>query len=253
MRSNAMKAKMLAGEPVAGVIVASADEQLVEVLGLSGFDYVMIDCEHGHMSVRECETLVRACEAVGITSVVRVPHNAPDVILRHLDTGAQGIVIPQVNSVADARTAVDAVYYHPLGQRGLAGTRAADFGLTRSLAEYTVDANRQLAVIALIENVRAIDELPAILEVEGITAVTIGPADLSQSLGHPGSRHHPDVEAAIEQIITMAIEAGVPVGINTSTGAEAKAARDRGCLQTSVSAWGLLGGATRDYLAAANQ
>lgn len=251
MRTNAMKAKLLDGEPVAGVIISSADEQLVEVLGLSGFDYVMIDCEHGHMSVRECETLVRASEAVGITPVVRVPHNAPDVILRHLDTGAQGIVIPQVNTADDARAAVDAVYYHPLGQRGLAGTRAADFGLSASLAEYTVDANKQLAVIALIENVKALDELDEILQVDGITAVTIGPADLSQSLGHPGNRHHPDVEAAIDQIITTAIDAGVPVGINTSTGAEAKAARDRGCLQTSVSSWGLLAGATRAYLEAA--
>jgi 4-hydroxy-2-oxoheptanedioate aldolase len=252
MRENKMKARLLAGQPVAGVIISSADEQLVEVLGLSGFDYVMIDCEHGHMSVRECETLVRAAEAVDVTPVVRVPHNAPDLILRHLDTGAQGIVIPQVNTADDARRAVNAVYYHPLGERGLAGTRAADFGLTGSLADYTAKANRELAVIALIENASALYELPEILQVEGLTAVTIGPADLSQSLGHPGERHHPDVEAAIDRIITTAIEAGVPVGINTSSGAELRAARERGCLQTSVSSWGLLAGAARDYLAAAN-
>jgi 4-hydroxy-2-oxoheptanedioate aldolase len=245
-----MKARLLAGQPVAGVIISSADEQLVEVLGLSGFDYVMIDCEHGHMSVRECETLVRAAEAVGVTPVVRVPHNSPDLILRHLDTGAQGIVIPQVNTADDARRAVNAVYYHPLGERGLAGTRAANFGLTGSLADYTVTANRELAVIALIENARALDELPEILRVEGLTAVTIGPADLSQSLGHPGDRHHADVEAAIDRIITTAIEAGVPVGINTSTGEELRAARERGCLQTSVSSWGLLAGAARAYLGA---
>jgi 4-hydroxy-2-oxoheptanedioate aldolase len=245
-----MKASLLAGQPVAGVIISSADEQLVEVLGLSGFDYVMIDCEHGHMSVRECETLVRAAEAVGVTPVVRVPHNSPDLILRHLDTGAQGIVIPQVNTADDARRAVNAVYYHPLGERGLAGTRAANFGLTGSLADYTVTANRELAVIALIENARALDELPEILQVEGLTAVTIGPADLSQSLGHPGDRHHADVEAAIDRIITTAIEAGVPVGINTSTGEEMRAARERGCLQTSVSSWGLLAGAARAYLGA---
>lgn len=250
MRENRMKARLLAGQPVAGVIISSADEQLVEVLGLSGFDYVMIDCEHGHMSVRECETLVRAAEAVGVTPVVRVPHNSPDLILRHLDTGAQGIVIPQVNTADDARRAVNAVYYHPLGERGLAGTRAANFGLTGSLADYTVTANRELAVIALIENARALDELPEILQVEGLTAVTIGPADLSQSLGHPGDRHHADVEAAIDRIITTAIEAGVPVGINTSTGEEMRAARERGCLQTSVSSWGLLAGAARAYLGA---
>lgn len=250
MRENTMKRVLAAGGWSSGVIVASADEQLVEVCARSGFGHIFIDCEHGHMSVRECETLVRAAEAVGTTAIVRVPVNHHDVILRHLDTGAQGVVIPQLNTVEDAERAVRATYYYPLGERGLAGTRAADYGLSGPLSDYTRYANEQLAVFGLIENVRAIDNLPRIFQVEGLTGITIGPADLSQSLGLPGQRNHPRVEEAIEEIISQALKAGLPVGINTSSGADAAAALERGARIFSVSAWGLLGGAIRDYLAA---
>lgn len=252
MRRNRLKAILESGGYSAGVIVGAADEQLVEVLAMSGFGHIFIDCEHGHMSIREAEALVRAAEAVDVPAVVRVPANEPDVILRHLDTGALGVTIPQVNTVEDAERAVRATYYHPMGQRGLAGTRAASYGLAGSLAEYTAQANEQLMVTGLIENVRAIDNLPDILKVEGLTAITIGPADLSQSLGHPGDRHHPEVQQAIDEIINQALAAGKPVGVNTSSGEDAKAARERGCQITSVSSWGLLAGAAREYLAAAN-
>lgn len=248
MRHNIMKAKLRSGEPVAGVIIASADEQLVEVLGRSGFHYVMIDCEHGHMGVREAECLVRAAELVDVTPVIRVPHNEPHEVLRYLDTGAHGVIIPQVNTREDAEKAVQAAYYHPIGRRGLAGTRAADYGLGVPLGEYTQQANEELMVIGLIENVKAIDNLPEILSVEGLTAVTIGPADLSQSLGHPGQRRHPEVEQAIEAIRTAAAEAGVPCGVNTSSGEDAREARAQGFQITSVSAWGILAGAARNYL-----
>ncbi|MFW6074681.1 MAG: HpcH/HpaI aldolase family protein [Chloroflexota bacterium] len=248
MRENQFKARLASGDSVAGVIVSSPDEQLVEVLGLAGFDFVFIDCEHGTMSVGETESLVRAADLAGVSAVVRVPHNAEDLILRHLDTGAMTVVVPQVITADDVRRAVGAAYYHPRGSRGLAGTRAASYGLAEPLTEYTVRANQEIAVVALIENVQAIENLPEILQVEGLTAVHIGPADLSQSLGRPGDRHHPDVEGAIAQIIEKAREAGVPVGINTSTGEDALTARDRGCQITTVSSWGLLAGAARDYL-----
>jgi len=245
-----MKQALAAGGWSSGVIIPVADEQLVEVCARSGFGHIFIDCEHGHMSVRECETLVRAAENVGTTAIVRVPINHHDVILRHLDTGAQGVVIPQVITADDAERAVRAAYYYPLGERGLAGTRAANFGLDGSLSDYTRYANEQLSVFGLIENVRAIDNLPQLLKVEGLTGITIGPADLSQSLGVPGQRNHPKVEEAITEIISQALAAGVPVGLNTSNGQEAAAALERGVRIFSVSAWGLLAGSIRTYLSA---
>lgn len=248
MRQNEMKSRLQAGGWSAGAIIPVADEQLVEVMAIAGFGHVMIDAEHGHMSVRETETLVRAAEAAGITSIVRVSANQDDVILRHLDTGAQGVVIPGVVTVDDVEKAVSASFYYPLGARGLAGTRAARFGLEGSLSEYSVAANEQMLVIGLIENIAALEHLSDILNVEGLGAVSIGPADLSQSLGRPGERNHPEVREAIDEIVRRAVEAGVPVGLNSPTGNDARSAYEQGVRIFSVSPWALLAGAARSYL-----
>jgi 4-hydroxy-2-oxoheptanedioate aldolase len=248
MRKNELKAHLQAGGWSAGAIIPVADEQLVEVMALAGFGHIMIDAEHGNMSVRETESLVRAAESAGISSTVRVPANQDDVILRHLDTGVQGVVIPGVMNAENARRAVHAAFYHPIGRRGLAGTRAASYGLAGGLAEYTAQANEQMLVICLIEDVQAIDHLPDILNVEGVGAISIGPADLSQSMGRPGDRNHPDVVAAIDEIVRQAVEAGMPVGLNSPTGADAAKAYEQGVRMFSVSPWALLAGAGRSYL-----
>ena len=180
---------------------------------------------------------MRAAEAAGTTPIVRVPTNAPEEILRFLDTGAQGVLVPQVTTREDAERAVRAARYHPLGQRGLAGTRAADYGLGGSLGPYAQEANETILVQALIEDVRAIDNLPAILAVEGLDIIAIGPSDLSQSLGHPGERNHPAVREAIAEIIRLGVAAGKVVGMNTPTGADAARERARG-VRLQCRAWG---------------
>jgi 2-keto-3-deoxy-L-rhamnonate aldolase RhmA len=251
MRENALKARLASGGVSAGVIVPVAEPALVEVCAMAGFDHVLIDAEHGNISVAGCEALVRAAEAVGTTPIVRVPVNAPEAILRFLDTGAQGVLVPQVTTREDAERAVRAARYHPLGQRGLAGTRAADYGLRGSLTDYARRANEQLMVQALIEDARAIDHLPAILAVEGLDLIAIGPADLSQSLGHPGERDHPVVREAIAEIIRLGLAAGKVVGMNSPTGADAAFERVRGVRLTSVGVFGVLAQGARAYLAAA--
>jgi 4-hydroxy-2-oxoheptanedioate aldolase len=248
MRPNHLKSRLGAGGWSAGAIIPVADEQLVEVVALAGFGHIMIDCEHGNMSIRETESLVRAAEAAGISSTVRVPVNQEDVILRHLDTGVQGVVVPGVETGEDAERAVHAAMYHPYGARGLAGTRAAQYGLAGSLRDYVVEANEQMLVICLIENIRALDHLSDILAVPGVGAITIGPADLSQSMGRPGDRTHPDVRRAIDEIIRRSVEAGVPVGVNSPTGEDAVAAYRQGARMFSVSPWALLAQAGRSYL-----
>jgi 4-hydroxy-2-oxoheptanedioate aldolase len=248
MRPNDLKDRLRRGGWSAGAIIPVADEQLVEVMALAGFGHVMIDAEHGNMSIRETESLVRAAEAAGISSTVRVPTNQDDVILRHLDTGIQGVVIPGVMNADDARRAVQSAFYYPIGKRGLAGTRAASYGLAGSLGEYTVQANEQMLVIALIEDVEAIRHLPEILAVEGLGAISIGPADLSQSMGRPGDRNHPDVQSAIGEIIKATVAAGVPVGLNSPSGDDAAIAYEQGVRLFSASPWALLAGAARGYL-----
>jgi len=248
VRPNDLKARLASGGWSVGAIIPVADEQLVEVMAIAGFGHVMIDAEHGHMSVRETESLVRAAEAAGITSIVRVPTNQDDVILRHLDTGVQGVVIPGVTTADDARRAVESAFYHPIGRRGLAGTRAARFGLEGTLGAYTAQANAQMLVIGLIEDIGALEHLSEILRVEGLGAISIGPADLSQSMGRPGERNHPEVKEAIDEIIRRAVEAGVPVGLNSPTGQDASAAYEQGVRIFSVSPWALLANAARGYL-----
>lgn len=250
MWSNALRAHLATGAPAAGAIVPIPAEPIVEILGLIGFNFVFLDAEHGSLSPDGCERLVRAAEGHGITPLVRVPSNDPHLILRYLDTGAHGVIVPHITTADDARRAVDAALYHPLGQRGLAGIRAARYGLDVPLAEYTVHVNRELSVIALIEDAHAIEHLPEIMAVEGLNAIHIGPTDLSQSLGRVNDRYHPDVEQAIDEIISQARKADMPVGIATSSGQDAVAAIQRGCQIVTYSAWAMLASAGRDYLAA---
>ncbi len=248
MRQNAMKARLAQGGWTAGAIVPIAAPALIEVLAFAGFDHVLIDAEHGNISVADCETLVRAAEASDITPIVRVPVNAPEEILRHLDTGAQGVLVPQINSREDAERAVRAARYYPLGQRGLAGTRAADYGLRSSLQDYVREANEQLLVWGLIEDIRAVEQLPAILAVEGLDIISIGPADLSQSMGHPGDLQHPEVQAAITTIIEQGVAAGKVVGMNCPNAAAVARERARGVRLVSVAAFNLLAQGAREYL-----
>ncbi len=249
MRPNRMKERLAAGGWSAGTIVPVADAALVEVCGLVGWDHVLIDAEHGHITVKDCEDLVRAAHTVEITPIVRVPTNAPHEILRYLDTGAQGVMVPQVTTREDAERAVAAARYVPKGSRGLAGVRASGYGISGPLSAYAPEANENILVLALIEDVRAIDNLPAILAVEGLDVISIGPMDLSQSLGHPGERDHPAVQEAIAEIIRLGVAAGKPVGMNAPTGADAARERARGVRVFSASTWGLIAQSTTAYLA----
>jgi 4-hydroxy-2-oxoheptanedioate aldolase len=253
VRPNKMKETLAGGGWSAGTIVPVADAALVEVCGLAGWDHVLIDAEHGHITVKDCEDLVRAAHMVGITPIVRVPTNAPHEILRYLDTGAQGVVVPQVTTRADAERAVSAAKYAPKGSRGLAGVRAAEYGLRGPLGPYSREANEQVLVAALIEDVRAIDNLAGILAVEGLDFISVGPSDLSQTLGHPGERDHPAVQEAIAEIIRQGVAAGKPVGMNCPTGADAARERARGVRVFSVGTWGLIAQSSAAYHAALNK
>ena len=168
MRPNKMKETLAGGGWSAGTIIPVADAALVEVCGLVGWDHVLIDAEHGHITVKDCEDLVRAAHMVGITPIVRVPTNAPHEILRYLDTGAQGVMVPQVTTREDAERAVAAAKYRPEGIARAGGRARGGVRATRPARPYAREANEQILVAALIEDVRAIDNLAGILAVEGL-------------------------------------------------------------------------------------
>ena len=132
-----------------------------------------------------------------------------------MDRGAWGVQVPHVNTAEEARAAVDAVKYHPLGHRGMfSGSRPADYGLSGSTAEYVEDANRNTLVCLMLEEVEAIENLESMVEVEGVDVYFIGSGDLSQSMGYPGQQTHPEVQALMAKGVSIIREAGQVAGVS---------------------------------------
>lgn len=227
-RINTTKRKLDAGETVFGIFVAIPSPRVVELCGIAGFDYVVIDAEHGPIDLGVCENMVRAAEAVGMTPIVRVPGHDSKVILRYLDVGAQGVMAPQVNSVKDAQAIIDAVKYAPVGKRGLGPGRAAMYGLGEPLREYAPNENNELLIIVQLENIAALDELDALVKVPGIDAFEIGTADLSASMGFPGQSSRPDVQEVVQRFVNAVLGAGSVIGDTANDAASAADLRKRG-------------------------
>jgi 4-hydroxy-2-oxoheptanedioate aldolase len=228
MLENRTKAKLAAGEAVFGCFVRTPEPQLIEYVGLLGWDFLVFDAEHGPLQPREVEDLCRAIEPRGTTPIVRVTTNDTPTILRFLDTGAHGVHVPWVNSAADAEKAVRAVKYTPRGIRGLAGSRASEWGLREPIGAYVQRANRETLVVIQVETQDAVDAIDDYLKVDGIDVLFLGPTDLSQSLGHPGQLDHPDVLAAMERVADAVVGSGVTLGIYAGSVDMTKAWLDRG-------------------------
>lgn len=213
---------------VNGVFIFTDSAANVEILGYAGFDYVIIDTEHAPNDIAAVETMIRAAETSGIAPLVRVTKNDPAYILRVMDVGARGVLVPQVNSADEARQAVQAVKYHPHGYRGVAGiVRAARYGFT-PLADYIADTNDNSLVIVQAEDIKAVAALDEILAVEGVDGVLVGPADLSQSMGIPGRFDDPEFGRVVHDIVARTVKAGKLAGVFCFDAAQAKYWRDRG-------------------------
>lgn len=250
MRTNTTKAKLKAGDTVFGCFVRYPDAGLVEVLGYQPWDFIVFDGEHGTLEPRDCENMVRAAELRGVTPIVRVTTNLPPVILRFMDSGAQGLHVPWVNSAAEAENVVRSVKYYPRGIRGLAGVRAADYGQTVPFADYVEQANRETLISIHIETAEAVERLPDIVAIDGIDVIFIGPTDLSQSYGVPGQPQHPSVQAGIQKIIDVVAKTNVALGVMVGSAEAARQWRARGARYIAISFESLLAPATRAYLQA---
>ena len=199
MKRNPMKEKLKAGEPVFGVSVMIPSPQIVEMVAAAGFDWVLLDCEHGTLTLESVELMAMAAEASGITAIARPVSRSAEHILQVLDRGVMGVQVPHVNTAADAREVLAAVKYHPVGKRGLAaGTRSAVYDSIGTLADYVKAANESTLIAIQLEDKEAIDNIDELLKVEGIDVFFIGPSDLSQSMGHPGNPKASPVAEAIE-------------------------------------------------------
>jgi 4-hydroxy-2-oxoheptanedioate aldolase len=251
MRTNLMKAKLAAGEPALGLSVMIPSPQLVEMAGGLGFDWVLIDCEHGSIDLESVELMIMAAEAAAVTPIVRPRSNDAQDILQVMDRGAAGVQVPHVTDAAAARAAVEAAKFHPLGRRSLAaGTRASGYGYRGSMGAFTDAANRETLVCAQIEDEAAVRNIDEILRLEGIDVFFIGQSDLSQSMGHPGNPKAELVAKAIDSTLKKIVAAGKTPGMPATTDNVA-AAIARGVRYIYNHVPTLLGSACSAYLQAA--
>lgn len=223
MRVNETKRKIAAGETVIGVIVGEYAPVALEVVGRMRFDFVMIDCEHGSMSLGEVENLVRASESFDITPIARVPDHMPSTILRFLDRGVQGVIVPHVNSAAEAQAVVKAARYWPEGERSIGTTRAHNYAIGTTREEAARFLNEQVMVLPMVEHIDAIANLDEILKVPGIDVVHFAQNDLSQSMGFPDPA---EVRSTMLGAIAKARAAGVAAGVGGNNPSDAQGVAD---------------------------
>ena len=211
MKKNIVLSRLKNNQRVFGCIIQGYLPGLVEMAGLAGFHFVFIDVEHYSFSMRDCEDLVRAAETRGVCPFFRTPYKDPKSVLKYLDIGSAGIIFPEISSKAEAEEIVSYVKFPPDGVRGLASTRAADYGFTPK-PEYFKQANSEVAIFVVLESREALNNLDEILTVEGIDAFLIGTSDLSMSLNLQGNSSHPKVLEAADRILEAGKKHGAAVG-----------------------------------------
>jgi len=207
-----IKQRIAAGDPVLGSWITLAHPGTAEIMARSGFDWLAVDLEHSVITIREAEEMIRIIDLCGVEPLVRLSWNDPIQIKRVMDAGAHGVIVPMVNSAAEAEAAVAAVHYPAKGKRGVGLARAQGYG--NRFEEYISWLPENGLVIVQIEHIDAVNNLEAILAVEGVDAFIVGPYDLSGSLGIPGQFEHPEMLAAMQKIRDVAAAVGARSGIH---------------------------------------
>jgi len=201
-------ARLRAGETLLGSIIALPSAEVAEMFSRAGFDWLLIDTEHAPLDALAAQGLLQAARC---PCLVRVHSGEEAVIKKALDIGAAGVVVPQVNSAAEAERIVRYCRYPPRGSRGVGIVRAQGYGL--DFAEYVAGANDSVIVMLQVEHIDAVKDIEAIARVPGVDALMIGPYDLSGSMGRLGQVNAPEVEQAIETVRTACAAAGMKLAI----------------------------------------
>jgi 2-keto-3-deoxy-L-rhamnonate aldolase RhmA len=225
-RQNTLKQKLGEGRTTVGLWVTLESPSISEIAVTLGYDWIVIDAEHGHLDFKEIQDHVRVTRNTPTTPLVRIAEVQQGLIKRVLDMGAEGILVPQVYTAAEVAQAVRFAKYPPWGIRGVGGERATTWGL--DLREATRAANREVMVIPLMETVAAGEAIDAILDVEGVDAIFFGPADYSSSAGHLGEWEGPGVAERLLQIKDRIRARGVPCGIMGKDVTNARMRREQG-------------------------
>lgn len=244
---NRIRRKLLERELFLGMPVSFADPMVSEVVIQAGYDFIFIDMEHGAFTLQTALGHLIAMRGSDTAAFIRVPWADPVQIKPIIELHPAGIIVPMVRTAEEAATAVAACKYPPKGNRGFAPNRGVGYG-SLSTAEYLDNADEQTLVIVQIEHIEAVENLDAILATPGIDTILIGPYDLSGSMGLLGQVTHPKVVAAIDQVVTRAVDVGIPIGF---AGCPADAMAD--WFEKGVSWFSLAGDTGLLYLGAKTQ
>ena len=201
-----LKERLRRGESVLGTMVITMESpEIPKILKISGFDFFIVDAEHGSFDYGAVATLMTVAREVGVTPMVRVPEARREVVLKYMDMGARGILLPNAESVEQAKGLVEYSKYFPLGNRGVSLFRPhTGFEKVESAVEYMRERNEENILMLQIESPKGVQNVERMLDVEGIDAAFIGPNDLSQSMGIMGQTSHPDFIAAVDRVIAAA-------------------------------------------------
>jgi 4-hydroxy-2-oxoheptanedioate aldolase len=247
---NQTKAKLKQGLPVYGVISTSDDPQLAELFGIAGFDYYMLDAEHGLIDPAQAVNVIRACERTNITPLIRIGPKDPKLVLQYLDAGMLGVMMPGLESANEVKMLVDAVKYFPLGKRGMGISRASGYtsysGITAP--EYINFSNEQTMVIIQFEDDKLLEKFPVMCAVAGLDACIIGPRDLSLNMGFPDGHNHPEVQTVIDKAIAVMRNANVVAGITAGTRVDAEKQIARGANMILASSQSLILSGSKAFL-----
>jgi 2-keto-3-deoxy-L-rhamnonate aldolase RhmA len=204
-----MRAQIASGNILQGCFAKTPSSSAIEILGIAGFDFIVIDQEHGPFDRNSIDVALLAAKAVNIPAIVRIPPYSLDSIQAALDGGATGILAPHIDSAEQAEKLVSACRYRK-GSRGFSSvTRAGNYG-EHNIRDHTANSDAKIAVIAMIESPTAIDNIEEIVSVENLDAIFIGRGDLTVALDAP-SRDSPNVLAAVDKIFTAARASGKPI------------------------------------------
>lgn len=210
MASSTLRARLLDGETLLGTFQLIDSPMAAEMVGVGGFDFTILDQEHGPLTAESCVGMCAAAERGGAAPIVRVRNNSESEIQRALDIGAAGVEIPQIETGDDARAAVDHARFDPLGSRGFSPYVRAG-GYTGG-DDYTERQNEEAAVIVHIEGETGVENIDDIVAVDGIDVLFLGPYDMSQSIGIPGQVRDERVEELMQEVCDRAADAGKVVG-----------------------------------------
>lgn len=209
MKKNFVLEKINRGEHVLGTFFHSGSGLVMDAIGLSGMDYVIIDKEHSPIGVETAVDMIRAAEAEDLTPFVRVKDISRPSVLKLLDVGAKGLIVPAVGGVEDVKKLVEYSKYPPMGNRGMAMGRGSDFGLgTLPLPEHWAQHNRETLLIPMCETRECLEGIEEIATMDGVDGIFIGPCDLSIALGKPGQFDDPVMTGAFERVVAACKAAG---------------------------------------------